>query len=614
MRLWWHEPFRMFQTNLREIDAGLDVEKVLDYLVEFGADTWLLSVGGIVSNYPTDLDFQTRNPYLAERPSGDLVGDAVKAAGRRGIRVMGRMDFSKIDHRRAEAHPDWCFVAPTGEHQVYNGLTSVCPSGDYYQARLFDVLDEVLDRYPIDGFFCNWMSFNEVDYSRRYWGVCHCVACADRYDKPLPDGKDSPGYDDWQRFSKGVLADLTARIREHLADRRPEAPLVLGDQADIVFHEANNAVGRPLWHHRTSENVSAAKTYRPSVPVLTNSVGFVDMPYRMASEDPNHFAQYLVQAIARGANPSTYIMGTPDDNPYACLEIAGELTRFHRDHAEVYTDLVSTAETLLVRPSSGSTPEFQGLYLSLLQRHIPYDVLPQERLADADLSRYRVVVLPDLGTVDLDRYVEAGGSVVATGNTELHCLPVRRLASYGTEESTRSLHLQGGVPVFGAFHLVEPSAGSDTGLHALSRAPYGPPEKCHGHEQLEHPGVVRSGGVVLLPWTIGRSYREVGLSVHREIFVDEVIGAGSPQVETELPEQVEIVLGRSAAGTVVHLLNRSGDTDQRFAPPVRIAPALLRLPDGVREVEALRSGERLPVTDGRVRVPDIGLFEVLVWV
>ncbi|TCO32848.1 beta-galactosidase-like protein [Kribbella steppae] len=623
MRLWWHEPFRMFQTNLREIDAGLDVEKVLDYLVEFGADTWLLSVGGILSNYPTDLDFQTRNPYLAERPSGDLVGDAVKAAGRRGIRVMGRMDFSKIDHRRAEAHPDWCFVAPSGEHQVYNGLTSVCPSGDYYQARLFDVLDEVLDRYPIDGFFCNWMSFNEVDYSRRYWGVCHCVSCARLYDKPLPAGKDSPGYDDWQRFSKGVLADLTARIRQHLADRRPEAPLVLGDQADIVFHEANNAVGRPLWHHRTSESVSAAKTYRPTVPVLTNSVGFVDMPYRMASEDPNHFAQYLLQAIARGANPSTYIMGTPDVSPYTCLTVASELTRFHREHADVYTDLVPAAETLLVRPSAGSTAEFQGLYLSLLQRHIPYDVLPQERLGDVDLSRYRVVVLPDLGQVDsvIDRYVDAGGAVVATGSTRLACLPVRQRASYDTEEATRSLHLQSGVPVFGAFHVVEPAADAEVGLLSLSRAPYGPPEKCHGHVQLEHPGVIRSNGqlngpgrVVLLPWTIGQSYREVGLSVHRDIFVDEVIGAGSPQMETELPEQVEIVLGRSVAGTVVHLLNRSGDTDQRFAPPVRIGPAELRLPDGVREVQALRSGERLPVTDGRVRVPEIGLFEVLVCV
>jgi hypothetical protein len=245
----------------------------------------------------------------------------------------------------------------------------------------------------------------------------------------------------------------------------------------------------------------------------------------------------------------------------------------------------------------------------LLQRHIPYDVLPQERLGDADLSRYKVVVLPDLGPVDIDGYVEAGGAVVATGNTELGVLPVRRLAIYDTEESTRSLHLEGGIPVFGDFHVVETSA--DVGLRALSRAPYGPPEKCHGHVQLDHPGVVRSGGVVLLPWTVGRAYREVGLTVHRDLFIDEVIGVGAPEVETELPEQVEIVVGRSAAGIVVHLLNRSGDGDQRFAPPVPIGPARLKVPDGVREVRALRSGEQLPVTDGWVGLSGIGLFEVL---
>ncbi|WP_432938257.1 alpha-amylase family protein [Kribbella sp. CA-253562] len=639
--LWWQDPFRMFQTNLREIDAGLDVEEVLDYLVEFGADTWLLSVGGILSNYPTDLDFQTRNPYLAQRASGDLIGDAVKAAGRRGIRVMGRMDFSKIDHRRAEQHPDWCFVDAAGDQQVYNGLTSVCPSGDYYQVKLFEVLDEVLDRYPVDGFFCNWMSFNEVDYSRVYRGVCHCMACRTRYadyapGETLPQGKDSPGYETWQRFARDVLADLTGRIRDHLSARRPEAPLVLGDRADIVFHEANNAVGRPLWHHRTSEHVSAAKTYRPEVPVLTNSVAFVDMPYRMAGEEPHHFAQYLIQAIARGANPSTYIMGTPRDNPYECLAVAGELTRFHRDHHDVYRELVPAAGTLLVRPDKGAIQEFQGLYLALLQRHVPFDVLPEERLGDIDLGRYGVVVLPDLGSLApdiasvLDRYCAAGGAVVATGNSgvlaeeiELQCLPAqRRLASHDTEEAVRSLHLRdsdhGVVPVVGRFDVIQPSPTAEIGWRALSRAPYGPPEKCHGHLELEHPGRLRApygqGRAVMLPWTVGRAYREVGLTAHRELVVTEVLWAGAQQIATGLPEQVEIVLGRSAAGRVIHLLNRSGDADQRFAEPLPIGPCWLELPDPeVAEVQALRAGVRLPVVDGRVEVPVIERFETLVF-
>src|SRR5699024_9638141 len=114
MSKWWDEPFRTFQTNLREIDAGLDVDKVADFIVDYGADTWLLSTAGIITNYPSALDCQTVNPALSERASRDLIGDAVAAAQARGIRVLGRLDFSKVDARRAEEYPQWCYLSPEG--------------------------------------------------------------------------------------------------------------------------------------------------------------------------------------------------------------------------------------------------------------------------------------------------------------------------------------------------------------------------------------------------------------------------------------------------------------------------------------------------------------------
>jgi hypothetical protein len=170
--------------------------------------------------------------------------------------------------------------------------------------------------------------------------------------------------------------------------------------------------------------------------------------------------------------------------------------------------------------------------------------------------------------------------------------------------------------VIGAFDVVEPKPEAELGLLALSRAPYGPPEKCHGHLELDHAGRLRAqygrGRAVMLPWTVGRSYREVGLTAQRDLFVEDVVWAGGPQVATGLPEQVEIVLGRSAAGTVIHLLNRSGDADQRFAAPLPIKAGWLSLPGLDGEVEALRAGIRLPVVDGRIEVPEFGLFEVLV--
>lgn len=666
--LWWQQPFRTFQTNLREIDAGLDVEQVLDFIVDYGANAWLISVGGILSNYPTDLPFQTRNPNLALRPSGDLIGDAVRAAANRNVHVLARMDFSKVDHRRAEEHPEWCFVDSRGERQIYNGLTSVCPSGDYYQQHLFAIVDEVLDRYPIDGFFFNWMSYNEVDYSKAYRGVCQCLACHRAFatyapDTPLPIGPESPGYQAWRGFAATMLDDLTARVRAHIARRRPDAALILGDRANIVFHEANNAVGRPLWHHRTAQSVSAAKAYRPEVPVLVNSVGFVDMPYRLAGEEPHHFGQYLVQAISRGANPSTYIMGTPQVIDYECLDIGRETTQFHRNHQHIYDHLVSDSRVALIQPASlrrppdvvaSATSEFQGLYLALQERHVPFDVLAEDRLvARSDgphgIGQYRVIVLPDLGPLDeavvsvLDRFVSAGGVVVTTGSSgfthdqpQLAAMPVtRRLASHETVEAVRSLHLtveKDGrtlpVPVIGAFHVVEPHPKAEVRLPAISRAPYGPPEKCHGHLPLTQPGLVVStgtagGSVVMLPWTVGRGYREVGLSAHRDLFVDALLAAapdaGTPATRADgesLPDAVEVVMGKSAAGQVIHLINRSGDADQRFRQPVTIRGAVLGLDPASTRVRALRSGQDLAIErqDGRadVALPDLDLFEVLV--
>lgn len=652
---WWDEPFRSFQTNLREIDAGLDVERVLDVIEEYGADTWLLSVGGIIANYPSGLNCQTVNPALQHRNSGDLVGDAVKAASARGVRVLGRMDFSKIDARRAEEHPEWCFVSPEGEPQIYNGYRSVCPSGGYYQQKMFDVISEVLKRYDIAGFFFNWMSFNEYDYSRTYWGVCHCESCVEGFQNyapgtDLPSGPESPNYSLWKKFAEMVIDDLHSRMQDHIRSIRPGVPLIMGDKADITFHEANNAVGRTLWHHRTAEQVSAARSGDSDRPVFVNSVGFVDMPYRWAGEDPHHFAQYLIQTIAHGAQPATYVMGTPDHSIYEALEVGGEITRFHRDHQELYRGLASTAQTALIRSSRQADPEagrrraeFEGQYLSLVESHIPFDVLRQDRLFGADPRRYSLILLPDLGELHadevtfLEEVLDTGGHVVATGDSAWRgssfqlgggAVAVQR-ASFLTEESLRSLHLPLGdsgdyVPVLGGFHVLDSAGAEETAWPALGRALYGPPEKCYGHPLTTHPGWISvkagSGTVSCAPWRPGLVYREVGLARARDAWVEKLLlTAGQHlQIGGDIPEQLEVVIGRNAAGAqVVHLLNRSGDAVQRFRTPLPVQPGVLRVPVSgeVAQVRARVAGRELEWTaeDGvlTIRVPEIGRFEVL---
>jgi hypothetical protein len=174
------------------------------------------------------------------------------------------------------------------------------------------------------------------------------------------------------------------------------------------------------------------------VPVLVNAVAFMDMPYRLAGEQPEQFAQYLVQTISRGGNPSTYIMGTPGLIPYPCLPVAGEITRFHRKWRDVYSDMRPTARTGLVMPKQlaraaaeheRATAEYRGFYEALQQTHVPFDAVPQdgvvEMAASGGLARYSVLILPDLGelTVEtartLDAFVADGGRLLSTGSSGL---------------------------------------------------------------------------------------------------------------------------------------------------------------------------------------------------
>lgn len=660
---WWEQPFGVFQTNLREIDADLDVERTLDAVEEHGANVWLLNVGGILSHYPTRLDFQTANPYLAGRASGDLVGDALAAARRRGVRLLARMDFSKVAPAIADAHPEWLYVSPAGARQEFEGLVSVCPSAGYQQERLFDVLDEVLGRYDVDGFFFNWFGFNEVDYAGRVHGVCHCAACVTGFREHtgldrLPDRAGDAGYRQWRGYAAATIEALTARVRAHIAALRPDAGLILGTAADVLFHEANNAIGRTLWPYATGEAVSALRSARPGKPVLVNAVAFWDMPYRLADEQPEMLGQYLAQAISRGANPSTYIMGPTGRIAYGGLSAAAEVTRFHRDHRLDYTGLAPAAEVALVRPDlldddgryGTGTAEHRGLLAGLVERHVPFDVVPAGALESVALpERFRVLVLPDLPSLSdgavaaLDRFVRDGGSIVATGRSGIgpdgsvvDWFPALAQTTVDTDRDLlRSSYVQlddapsveGAllVPRHGRHHRVTWRVDAATRYPLVEHASYGPPEKAYGHVPGTEPvcGERRHGAgtVVQLPWVVGTAYQDTRLTRLRDVAVDLVVErlrdrpGGRLPVVVEAPEQVEVVVGRSAAGLVVHLLNHSGQRGNGYGPAVPVHDVVLRVTGLAGRPARALAGQATTADDGAdllVRVATVAGFEVVV--
>ncbi|KAF7192799.1 hypothetical protein HII31_05847 [Pseudocercospora fuligena] len=666
-RHWWQKPFGMLQTNLREIDVDMDVDKVADYIQDYGADAWLIGVGGIQAHYPTKLDFHTRNPRIARRKSGDLIQDALQAAESRHLRLLARMDFSKVSAERAEEHPDWCYRSPTGKLQTHTGgLVSVCPNAEYYQERLFDILDEVTRRYHVDGFFINWTSMNEEDYYKRYHGVCHCSSCLKKWqqasgDKEYPKGPRDEHYSEWLQFSRDAIDELTGRIRAFIVERLPSACLILGKSSDIMFHEANNAVGRELWHHATSETVSTWMSYRSDVPVLINSTTFMDMPYRIASEEPAHFAQYLLQAISRGGRPSTYMIGVPGRIPYLCMTIGSEIMQFYKKWRSVYHGLRPCAKTALVHPDraqmthvqfGAALSEYRGLYRGMAELHVPFDVVAQEHLAasaeNGGLQRYRVVILPDMGklsaddTQALDHWVEAGGHLVATassgvaddGDIQLKCLPINRQLNidsdrhllwssyYAESQDTTNVsqHVYSGplVPLYGTAHSFEWKSGSTEGYKLLAHAPFSPPEKAYGNIQVEQRGYgswkYGNGQSTVIPFTVGRGYHELGLSMYRDFFSKVLHEEGSAEepLKFDVPEQVEVTINKNAESTVVYLINMSGARKQNFGSHLPISGAKISVGNRNINARALKSEKQLEVKHGEIVLPTLDLFEVVV--
>jgi hypothetical protein len=453
-------------------------------------------------------------------------------------------------------------------------------------------------------------------------------------------------------------------MRAHIKERRPNV-FLLGRTADVIFHEANNALGRQLWHHATSEEVSAPRAYRPDQPVLVNAVTFMDMPYRMAGEEPEHFAQYFIQTLSRGGNPSTYIMGTPGLIPYPALPVAGEITRFLRKWRHVYDGMRPCARTGLVRPKQNSrsadqheqaTAEFRGLYAALQEGHVPFDVVPQERIGDMELNgsleRYALLVLPDLGALalesarSLDRFVAAGGRILATGSTgfaedganQMACLAAEsRLAAttradllwstyVAPEGSIVAEHTYAGpiAPIYGAYHYCAWRTGAEQRLQMLARAPFGPPEKAYGHEPVDHPGYVlfRSGKgrSATVPWTIGRGYRDLGLTVERDLILSivETLLGGDEAISAEVPEQVEVTVHKNDHRTIVHLVNMSGARPNGFGRPLPIRGGTLRIRDAshLRHATALVAETACAVSREEdaisVTLPEFDRFEVIV--
>jgi len=664
---WWSErPIRFIQTNLREIDLPLDPQAYARLMGEYHADAVLFNLGGIVANYPTKLPFHYANPRILD----DLIPHLIEELHRKGIRFVGRFDFSKVNEVIGSRHPEWLYRRLDGQPVTYNGQMHCCLNGDYQQKCSLEILKEALEWYPVDGVFFNMVGYQTTDYSGVYHGICQCENCRQRFGETLPNKEDAedPVYWRYLRFCQETSKELFHRIRETIRGVRPECAIntYTHEGVDMIRSESNSGLRRPQPEFVYESSLNVRRVYG-SWPGLVSSnavVHFIDFPYRHAGVAPALTARRLAQNFIHGGWMDFYVIGKLDEQPdRACLPRVKELFALHQAVDDWRTGAVGLADVCLVavdRASPGhNAEELKGLFTLLSEEHVLFDVLEEEALDQPEvenrLARYRLVILPDMAVISprlaaaLDVYVSGGGRLIVTGlsgsldangitqtQVGLACLGVdhfeRRDQARGTyfEASENDLgvlpDLAGvsWIPMDTPWLACEPNPSAMTCLRAIPVGMFGPPEKCYYLKRGDEPGLIVNpfgeGLSVVVPWQIGtQQFRFPTHAIPRffHSIIEHVLKLPR-SIRFEAPPMVEVSAFTRFAdhALLIGLVNLSGQNGRSVHDPLPIRNLRIGISRsfGAVSAQSLSVGELAsePGEDYRwIELPQLELCDML---
>lgn len=594
MAWWLKNNLRMVQNNLRDIDANMDIDYEISMLKEMGANVVQLGCGGITAHHPSALLCQYKNPYM----TGDPFGTWVQKCHENGIRVIARFDFSKTHESLFAQHPSWYVKSIKGEEIRYHDTVATCVNGPYQQNHSIEILEEVLDKYPIDGVFFNMFGYQTRDYSGNYTGICQCDSCKRRFLEktgltlPTEENPSDPVFQRYMRFKEETVGEILYRINAAVKAKNPDVAISTYNHqgVDIIRNESNSAIDRalPFWAYQSSDNVMETEGSFADKISSNVAINAVDLPYRFMGVSKHLNQMRLYGNIAAGSGLDWCIIGSFQDYPdRENFESTKEVFQFHKRHEQFFGAFESPAKILLVRPNAfyerGLNKEFRGIFKMLKEEHRLFRVVERFCLKDMldQLNNYDIILFPGLARIEDPAVLQAlkttSSKVVATG--------------LAFEEDPQALGLFGlGLgecvsPIRGAYLKTDPKsvfesfekrdwvyldmryrkpmlfAGTKGFLPLVSPARFGPPERCYGHEETGIPGVTVHGRFIYFPFMLGSLYYQHGYEDFKFLLRD-VLAHFAPSKEcfcTNAPPCVETFFDRIGENRYLfQMLNLSG--------------------------------------------------------
>ncbi len=452
---WYNRITRWGQVNITEKDpAQYDINWWRKYWKRTETNGVIINAGGIVAYYPTRVPLHHTSEYLQGR---DLFGDLCKAAHEDGLAVFARMDSNRAHENFYKAHPDWFAIDASGKPYKAADLYISCVNSPYYNEHIPAILKEIAELYHPEGFTDNSWSGLGRD------SICYCENCKKSFRNKtgnnIPQVKnwDYHAYRDWIKWNynrrleiwdlnnhttksaggkhciwagmnSGSISGQSKSFRDYKEICKRADIIMLDDQArtDAGGFQHNGEIGKLIhgllgWDKLIPESMAQYQAHKPW--------------FRLASKPEPEARMWMVNGIAGGIQPWWHMISAyhEDRRMYHSPE---PVFKWHKANEEYLINRrpIATvgvvwsqqnmdfyghddAEELVELP-------WRGMTQAMIRARIPYLPVHADDIA-RDANQFSVIVLPNLAVMtdehinSIKRFVDRGGSLIATGDSSL---------------------------------------------------------------------------------------------------------------------------------------------------------------------------------------------------
>lgn len=441
----FNKAMRWAQLAFVESDPGnYDPGFWLDYFKKIHAEGALLSAGGIVAFYPTAIPLHYRSAWLKDK---DILGELVQGCRKMNMSVILRTDPHATRQEMADAHPDYIAVTADGQkrrHWANPELWVTCALGPYNFNFMTEVVREITGRYKPDGIFSNRWSGH---------GICYCKHCAENFkafaglELPGTNERLNPTYQKWTQWRMQRLKELwfhwDAAIRKIDSGSRfipngfPDR-LLTGKHADFFFADQQARRGMiPPWSNgKGAKKLRATMGMKPLVGIF--SVG-VEEEYRwkdsVQSEAETRI--WVAEGTANGMKPC-FVKFSAVMYDKRWLDTVDKIYQLHY-RGDRYLKNVAPLARIGMVYSEQTQQHYggkswqehigdheNGMYHVMVEHSIPFEMINDQLLDEEHLHGFKLLILPNIAALSdaqcqqLKRFVEKGGSLMATYETSLY--------------------------------------------------------------------------------------------------------------------------------------------------------------------------------------------------